>query len=252
MKPKLVLSALISSIYFFASGYCVAATARIDVLADANIFEASPTVSNDAGYLQIGDTGVDLLGNPGKEILALLQFDFTSLFNTIGAGQNLTINSMELNGYIRTAPIGPGRYPSGTDANVYLGFDDAYLQNHDADWNNQIANRDVGNLPLITTTALTGTDVYETWQTWDLSSITQSDIEAGFINRLTLVMDGSVSGEDGWYALQSDYSNGSSPLADRAYISIDYDITVVPVPPSILLLGSGILALIGVARRKKA
>lgn len=248
MKKKLALSALMSSIYFLASGYCMAATARIDVHADANISEASPTVSSDVGYLQIGDTGIDYYGNPPKEILALLQFDFKPLFNTIGAGQSLTINSMELNGYIRTAPFGPGQYPSGTDANVYLGFDDAYLQNNDADWNNQVANRDVGNLPLITTTALIGTAVYETWQTWDLSSITQSSIGTDSI--LTLVMDGSVSGQEGWYALQSDYSNGGPLPANRAYISLDYDITAVPVPPSILLLGSGILGLIGVARRK--
>jgi hypothetical protein len=41
-------------------------------------------------------------------------------------------------------------------------------------------------------------------------------------------------------------------LADTNLAAIEYSFTVVPIPPAVWLFGSGLLGLVGIARRKKA
>jgi hypothetical protein len=54
-----------------------------------------------------------------------------------------------------------------------------------------------------------------------------------------------------WNNVIDEYTSGSQPYAIRGYL-VEYEISQIPIPPALWLFGSGLLGLVGVARKKAA
>ena len=66
------------------------------------------------------------------------------------------------------------------------------------------------------------------------------------INQLASLFTDETNGDDGYV------NSRSGGVSTAGFIDVTYNYTVVPVPAAVWLFGSGLLGLVGIARRKKA
>lgn len=203
---------------------------------DEAIF-VDPSMSFDAGSnLKIGNMGMNWNGTEGFPVS--LVWDTTGLVNATAAGlfigNNLTNDQLIQNGSVTNASLGSVIPASSNTAIVTSG----------------------GPGGGTTTTFPLGPSLIAT-TTWDTTPVNPpvivGDNPSG---KLPLVTDLVVDATNG------DIGLGGSPMQAGPFegysINIDFnklvvtDISAVPVPAAVWLFGSGLLGLIGMAKRKKA
>jgi hypothetical protein len=174
--------------------------------------------------------------------ISYLKFDLGSVPN------NEVITGATLNLYKFITGAGYGQL--GT--NLFRFADDSWTENT-LTWSNQPLGFDPYGIPLKGTFIASNPDgfSYVGWSSWNLleksawdPSIDQAD---GFLSlQLAEIYSGDQS--HNWCSKESDPTNCPASAMHQPYLTITT--APVPLPPAVWLFGSGLLGLIGVARRK--
>ena len=173
--------------------------------------------------------------------ISYLKFDLSSIPNTeIITGATLNLYQF----------LGGGFALIGT--NLFRFANDSWNENT-LTWNNQpLGFTQVGtpNFGTLIASNTNGWD-YRGWSTWNLFEesawIPNADQVDGFLSLQLAETYGGTQSHN-WCSKESDPTNCPASAMHQPYLTITT--APVPLPPAVWLFGSGLLGLIGVARRK--
>ena len=201
-----------------------AASINISVSQDASINSGSPDETlNNTSWVYVETTFQSLFG-----------FDMSSLTSQLSPGESLIINNLSFNAY--------NNFSSGTGSSVRIALD-----NNDS-WDESTItwNTYAGHGASLDSIFMDASDV-DSYISWDVSGINVSEILDNSYLTFSLYDTDPIGGN--WHNFQPLENSGSN----EAFLNVDYTIvSAVPVPAAVWLFGSGLIGLVGLARRKKA
>ena len=234
MKKIIILFILVGFFLIPGKTRCYSATTQLIVDQDVGLNPNNPNTNYNSSTLQYLWVGYPSWGNGNYE--SMFGFDVSSIVSQIGQGETLRINSMTFSAY--------HNYPTNKPGNVEVGLGNT--DNWDDDvvtWNSSYGDHGQS----IDSVNINGSPSWYRWCHWDVSSIAPDELLDGY---LTLYLFTQPAGTTNWHLFEaSEYG-----AKNEAYLTIDYDIVpdnTIPIPGAVWLLGSGLLGLVAVRRRKK-